>query len=775
MNRITLLAALAAAFCLGGAQMSHPKEYDLLNVNWKLSFDESEATIQGDVVNTLKPLRAGATTVAFDCGKLQVSKVTVNGKAAKFDNDGKRLVVTLPAPSGDVNAFAVEIWYSGKPEAGIYFVPAKRAFPAHTSVVYTQGEMIDTRYWLPTYDWPDNRPTLECEITVPKGYYALSNGKLLGVNDSGQNQVYHWKLDQPTSTYLISLVAGKYDEGQDSNAEVPTYYYAPEGLGTWGEAAFGGTSKIIACYGDLTGFRYPFAKFAQAAVPDYMFGGMENVSAVTQTITALYPPSIPPMRDATGLVAHELAHQWFGDTVTCEDWKHIWLNEGFATFMPLFYARKRDGEDTYQIARLETLMAGWGAQSAAHRPVVSDKYQEPIDLFDGVIYPGGASRMLMLMDQLGEPTFWKGIKTYLEKYKFQNVTTEKFFDVMSQVSGQNLDQFRTQWFYNPEVPRLDVSKEGSMLVVKQPAEGFKLSLDVWIWTGSEWQKRVLNLDGKEAKTDLGPYANQPVLVDPLIRLMAPVNYNLGYTSDQWVFLYRHAPSAAQKSRLLDSMDGIPQNQRAELFEDEKVPELRRRLLSGYGKGALPFEIRWATSLDAQNRAAAFEAMGKETGNSTAVDRLRTGFESDANEQVRLTALRSLAALTNDPKLIDKAWTLDHHQDGFRIFALRWWESHDRDGARQKALGVLANPHSEPLRVAAITVLGNVKDLPGETKVYDALVLVASEPSFGAKTAAINALAAYGDKRAIPILAPMRENSLHFIRRSAAAAIARLGG
>lgn len=774
MNRFTLIGGLLALVASAHGQMSHPKEYELLNVNWKLSFNEDEASIQGDVINTLRPLKSDTSTIYFDCGKLKVSKVTVNGQDARFDNTGKKLIVTLPSAAGPDQQLAVEIIYSGKPEAGIYFVPAKRAFPAHTSVVYTQGEMIDTRYWLPTYDWPDNRPTLECEITVPKGYYALSNGKLLGVNDAGANQVYHWKLDQPTSTYLISLVAGKYEVGQDSGAEVPTYYYAPEGLGSWGEAAFGGTSKIISCYGDITGFRYPFAKFAQAAVPDYMFGGMENVTAVTQTITALYPPSVKPMRDSTGLVAHELAHQWFGDTITCADWKHIWLNEGFATFLPHFYTRKRDGEDAYQLQRLGTLMSGWGAQSATHRPVVSDKYEEPIDLFDGVIYPGGASRMMMLMDQLGEPTFWKGITAYFDKYKFQNATTEQFFEVMSQVSGKDLNSFRKQWFYNPEVPRLDVSRDGTNLVIKQPAAGFQLKVDVWVWTGADWQKRVLDLTGNEVRTDLGPYASQPVLVDPLIRLMAPVSYNLNYSSDQWVFLYRHAPTAAQKSRLLDNMGGIPQSDRAELFEDEKVPELKRRLLSEYGKGAIPLEVRWASSLDAQNRATALEAMGKESGNKVAEEHLRTALANDPNEEVRLVAARALVDLTGDVSVVNAVWSMDHFQDGFRRFALDWWLSHDKDTARQKALEVMANPHSEPLRVRAIGVLGSVKDLPGESKAYDALVAVAQEPSFGAKTAAINALAEYGDKRAIPILEPMKDNSLHFIRRTVARALNQLG-
>ena len=297
VSTLSLLTALAGA----EGHRHAPKTYELVHVNWSLKFDESKGRIWGDVTNTLKPL-SKLSSFALDCSKLDVQSVTVNGVTAAFTTGDDLLTIRLSKPAAKGEKLDVRVIYTGVPQAGIYFVPQTRAFPARTSVVYTQGEMVDTRYWLPTYDWPDNRASFENFIEVPKGYYALSNGKLVEVLHKGDKDVFHWKLDEPQSTYLISLVAGKYEEGQDAGASIPTYYYVPEGLKDWGEAAFGGTSKIVDFYGRITGFKYPYTKFSQSAVPDFMFGGMENTTCVTQTITAIYPPRVKPLADATGLV-----------------------------------------------------------------------------------------------------------------------------------------------------------------------------------------------------------------------------------------------------------------------------------------------------------------------------------------------------------------------------------------------------------------------------------------------------------------------------------------
>ncbi|HWD39720.1 MAG TPA: hypothetical protein VG944_12795, partial [Fimbriimonas sp.] len=244
------LSAGAAAFSELPKNAREDHEYHLVNVKWDLSFDFDKGSIVGDVTNTVVPTKDGATLL-FDCPKLKIESADVNGEAAKTETNGRVLRV-IPA-SGDVSGrkLDVHIHYSGLPEAGIYFVPADRAFPAHTDIVYTQGEMEDNRYWLPTYDDPDDKATFESFIHVPAGWKALSNGKLIDVTHSGSSDVWHWKLDKPASTYLISMVAGPYDEVVDGHDPVPVSYWVPEGLDAMGKEAFGGTDKVVQFYGKL--------------------------------------------------------------------------------------------------------------------------------------------------------------------------------------------------------------------------------------------------------------------------------------------------------------------------------------------------------------------------------------------------------------------------------------------------------------------------------------------------------------------------------------------
>ncbi len=785
-----LSGAGALLICsLARAEISHfPKTYDLLNVKWSISMDEQARTITGDVVNTVRPL-AATSSITFDCAKLDVSKVRVDGQSANFTTERDLLTVTLPHPAAKGQVLNIETFYSGEPQAGIYFIPAKRAFPAHTGMVYTQGEMIDTRYWLPTYDWPDNKATFDGYIEVPKGEYVLGNGYLAGVEHKGDKDVFHWKLDQPQSTYLISFVAGKYFEGKDNGGQIPTFYYVPEGLDEWGEAAFGGTSKVVDFYGRLTGFKYPYTKFSQAAVGDYMFGGMENTTCVTQTIKALYPKRTEPNKDATELVAHELAHQWFGDTVTCESWKHAWLNEGFASFLPLFWVREKEGEEAFDLERLDTFQGGYSAQKNLHRAVVWDKVDQPIDLFDGVLYPGGASRLMMMMYKLGEQPFWKGMQAYLEQYKYQNVNTDEFIAAMSKSSGVDLTQFEDQWLLNREIPSLTVTAEGNDLIVRQPTKGFDFPLDVWIRNGNSWEKRTMEIDHEENRLDMSGFVGKPVLVDPLVHCMVPVDYQLNYAPETWITLYKNAPNAAQKQRLIDSgFDKLSSQQLLELAKSEKSFRLLNSMFDKMTLSQGAFMLEETKNLEPRVVQAAINGMRRLVNDNASAKtpaaipwsaactvRMRELWEGSTNDEIRESALETLVAMTKDEGTVNKAWNTDSYNDGFRSFALRWWADNKPETAREKCLEVLGNPPSEPVRITAINVLGGVKDKPGEDRAYNALVKVARESSFGAKRAAISALGAYGNPAAIRILTPITTNSLHFIRREAQAAIDKLGG
>lgn len=776
-GRIAPAVALVLLSALAGAQHNKrlPRVYDLKNVEWHLSFDETLGTIQGRVVNTLSPLKAATKQIWFDSAKLKIQQVLVNGVRAKFTEEPERLVVTLPRPEGPKDTLAVSISYTGRPEAGIYFVPAARAFPAHSSVVYTQGEMEDTHYWIPTYDYPDDKATSVSYVTVPSSYTVIANGKLVKVIASGSTKTVVHRMDQPHSTYLISLVTGQFSVGDDGSFKgKPVRWNVPVGLEPMGKAAFGGTDRMIAFYSKLTGIDYPYAKFDQSAVPDYMFGGMENITAVTQTIQALFPPESAPVSDAEGLVLHELAHQWFGDLITCASWPHAWLNEGFATFLPSFYVREAHGQEAYDISRYGTLQGGFGSAMGEQRPVVWTGYEEPIDIFGGTIYPGGASRMFVLMHWLGEEKFWKAIHNYLQEYGYKPVTTPQFFASMSKSTGVDLTTFMNEWLYRKELPRLTVSRVGTDVVIKQTAPYFTLDLPVWVLNGKEWVKKSVHSAGAEVRLPLGALAGKPLLVDPEVFLLGSIDYSFPVSAEEYMSIYRNAPNAAAKMRLEQKMFGVLNPaQVLELAKTETNSQLLRELVPHVRDEA--YLLGLLNSDDQQLVATVVSSFGRSPLSPAVAAALRAKFESSSNLEVRQRALGVLLSNTPDDALAERAWHMPSYNEAFRATALDYYVAHKPEEAREMALGVLDHPDSERLRVHAIEVLGGLKDKKGERRVFNALARVAQERSFGARSSAIRALASYGDKAAIPILQPITTHSLHFMRRGAQAAIRQLGG
>ena len=766
--------SIFATLCLAQHNARPTRVYDLQNVAWHLSFDETLGTIDGDVTNTVVPLKPNTKEVFFDSDKLNIKKVTVNGAPAKFHYGNEMVLVTLPKTSGPKDKLDIRLIYTGRPEAGIYFIPASRAFPAHTSVVYTQGEMIDTHYWLPTYDNPDDKTTWDSYVTVPSRYTVITNGKLVDVKPKGAMKIVHYRMDEPMATYLISLITGQYVTGADGHAgNTVVRWNVPVGLEAMGKAAFGGTDKMIAFYSKQTGFTYPYSKFEQSAVPDYMFGGMENITAVTQTISALFPPEDAPVQSSEGLVLHELAHQWFGDTVTCETWPHAWLNEGFATFMPHFYTRYAHGEDAYDMDRYNTLQGGkFGGNNI---PIVWTGYQEPIDeFFVDNIYAGGASRMFWLMHTVGEDKFWKGISDYLNANKFKPVTTQIFFDSMSKSTGMDLHPFMNEWFMRAGVPHITVKRDGKDLLIDQKAPIFTLDLPVWVLDGATWVKKTVHSATAETRLPLGDLAGKPVLVDPEVYLAGYINYADPISDDELMTMYRNAPNVAAKARLQESMfQKLSADQMETLCKEEKNEQLLERMI-----GAVKDES-YVLQLLSDSNPKIVRAMASNPASlpiTPALEaKLRDLAANDPIPAIREAATRTLLNGLKDDNLAAKAWSTPSYDEGFRTAAMFYYVKNDKDKARELALGVLANPDSERLRQVCIQVLGGLKDKPRDRRVFNALVKVVQERSFGARNDAINALASYGDKSAVQYIRPLTTNSMVFTRRTAQGAMQQLGG
>lgn len=762
--------ALLGVLTLAAASLSFGQDhgYDLLDVNWELSFDEAAQTIAGSVTNTVKLTRE-SEGVRFHAGRLTISAVRVNGLKGKFrlDPPKEQVIVDFPARIASGTTVKVSIDYTGKPQAGVFFTPVENAFPAKTSMVYTQGEAYDTRYWLPTYDHPGDKATSESKITVPIGYYALGNGKLMSRMRAKGKETFHWKMEQPHSTYLISFVAGAYDEVKDPPAfgTIPVTCLVPAGMADWGKASFGGSNRMVEFYSELTGYRYPYAKFSQSLVADFPFGGMENITAVTNTLDAMHPEREKPFASAVGLNLHEMAHQWFGDLVTCRDYSHLWINEGFASFLPNFWVRREEGEDEYHLGRRGTLLGAVGAMQGKKRTMIEES-AVAMDNFDGHAYGGGAARMYTLMALLGEEQFWKSVKAFLNEFAFQPVTTEDFFNSFSKSSGKDLSFFRKEWFYTAAMPSVKAVLDGNNLKLTQTQPYFTLDLDVWVWDGSAWRKEVVALHGASATVPLGSLAKNPFTVDPEVKYAAAVDYDVA-TPQHATILYQNAPNAALKARMIDLMRSKTMNsQLTKLLESETSPTMRRLLLEALPADETDRWFRMSTDPDARLRMIAIQKMSAGPLAPKAVARLQAMSVSEINDSLKLAALRGYVVHSKDEKAVRKAWQTDSYGDSFRRYALDWFVGQYPDEGRQMALASLGPTASFPLRTSAIRHLGRLKDKLGEKRVYQALVEAFKKPGYGIKQACIGALADYGDRAAIPLIQPYTTYSQVFVAETA---------
>lgn len=772
---LTLAAVIAGASSVAAADETRaPKEFSLNHVNWSVHIHPDTKTIDGKVINTLTPLKE-VSSIHLDCGPLDVFSVTVNGNPVKYTHVGNDLSITLPEVAKPNNKLAVTVMYTGSPTAGIYFVPAANSYPAKTPVVYTQGEMEDNRYWIPTYDYPDNKASTEGTIYVPEGWRVLSNGKLESTRDYGNEVSYHWVQDLPMSTYLISLVAGPYDVATDSTEALPVSYWVPQGLLPEGKVAFGGTQRLIDTYSQLTGYRYPWIKFAQSAVPDFMFGGMENVSAVTQTISALHPESDDVLGSSRGLVAHELAHQWFGDTVTCASWAHAWLNEGFATFMPCFIDRAFDGENSFDRTRFGIMQGATFGMRSDNRPVVYTDYKLPIDMFDGNIYPGGAARLLMLFHMLGEKPFWTAIHHYLVENQFKPVTTPIFFQAIKESTGQDLTWFMKQWFYRAGLPNIVVSWEGDNLDVVQTGDPFNVDVELWVWNSGKFKKVVVHTDSAEVKVAVPGMGGSPIITDPDHWLLGTVRSKVVIPESQIAAIYKASPYLQRSQMIFGQLSRLEVKQLRELQATEPSKTLRESLetaIASKDPSELQVEL---TSADPKIRQSALSTLrfgdSKLTPDQTIT--LRSIIAGDPVEELRDTAFVALLNKTKDEKLAEEGWNTPTWNMTRRTAALNFWKTADPDKARTLACEAIEKPDVQPVRLDAISILGELKDKTGEHRVFDDLMKVVQEGSFTGAERAMNALVEYGDPRALPAIEKLTHSNLHFMFRAADRAYARL--
>ncbi|MDP9278855.1 MAG: M1 family metallopeptidase [Gemmatimonadota bacterium] len=441
----------------GVSHAERTKTYDLQHQSTTIRFDWSRQAVVGTTTMRIAGMSGAAprSTISIDAGDMTFKGVASGTSSLKYDYDGKVLVVHLATPLRAGQNTSITIDYDGANRSkGAYFRPARH-------IVWTQGETEDNHFWVPTYDFPNDKATWEFYIWTAKGERALSNGRLAGSRTVGDSIEWHWVLDKPTSTYLMTAVAGKYTVLQDKpwrNVTIGYWTYPDSIQAAW--RGFANTPQAVDVFSRKTGVPYPWNKYDQIVIPEFQYGGMENVTATSQNDDAiLHPAWSEPQANSEGLMAHELGHQWYGDLLTTRRWGDVWLNEGFATFMEQIFREEARGIDEGAFDRLGAQEQTIDADRRARRPIVWDKWvNDPIEVFfSGHIYPKGATILQMLRHQLGDAAFWKAMNRYTTANAYGTVVTEDLRKAFEESTGRNYKPFFDQWVYGAGFPVFQVS------------------------------------------------------------------------------------------------------------------------------------------------------------------------------------------------------------------------------------------------------------------------------------------------------------------------------
>ncbi len=549
-------------FQTGESAPKYPRSrnFRVRHIKLQLSFDEKHKKISGEVTHHIIPVSDGVQNITLDCVDLHIKRITAEGKQLDFRVNDATVTCEFGRKLKAGTEIPVTIVYEGTPQKGIYFILPDKGYPKKQVQIWTQGEMEDTRHWIPCYDYPNNKATFEQIFTVRRKYTCIGNGELVSVKDDkkGGFKTWHFRNDTPSPAYLIMMAAGEFDVHHEIAEGVPLETYVPRGQREKLNRSFSKTGAMLKLFNHLTGRDYPYPKYAQICVQDFIFGGMENMSATILTDWTLHDSRAHLDVSSDPLVAHELAHQWFGDLLTCRDWSHIWLNEGFATYFETLFAESDLGRDDFHF-KVKALHDAYieEDQNRYRRPIVCNTFSDPEEMFDRHTYEKGASVLHMLRRILGDDAFYQSIRHYVDRHQGRNVITQDLMSAIEETTGQNLDWFFDQWVYKAGYPRFEVSHEWDesahllRVTVKQVQKLesdtpiFRIPFEFEVTTAKKAQSFNLVNDRAEQEYFL-PVAERPLmaLFDKGGQILKAIEYKK--SKDELLYQLQHAGDALDR-------------------------------------------------------------------------------------------------------------------------------------------------------------------------------------------------------------------------------------
>lgn len=528
------------AYSLPVYNPSATQRFDLLHTRLDVSFDWEKEQVKGIAYLDLKPYFYATDELVLDAKGFVFNSIAMqDGVKLAHTYDGRQVTIKLPKTYTRKEKFTVVIDYVATPrgeggsnaitsDKGLFFINPRGEEPGKPKQIWTQGETENNSRWFPTIDKPNERCTQEMYITVDNQYVTLSNGLLVtSTPNANGTRTDYWKMNQPHAPYLFMLAVGDFAVVNDEpwNGKPVSYYVEPK-FREDAHAIFPHTPEMLTFFSDITGVPYPWQKYAQVVVRDYVSGAMENTTGVVfgEFVQKKSRELIDELLNDK-IVAHEMFHHWFGDYVTCESWANLTLNEGFANYSEYLWLEQKYGRDEADAHLLTEWEGYFGSAREDVHPLIHYGYDDKEDMFDAHSYNKGGSILHMLRKVVGDDAFFASMQRYLEKNAYTEVEVAELRMAFEETTGQDLHWFFDQWFMAEGHPQIaldydyDATTQEAIVRVQQMQDArtmpaiFQMPIEVDVYQAGQAQptRHQVVIDSREQEVRL-PASTEPALV-----------------------------------------------------------------------------------------------------------------------------------------------------------------------------------------------------------------------------------------------------------------------
>ncbi|HHH49533.1 MAG TPA: alanyl aminopeptidase, partial [Saprospiraceae bacterium] len=573
---------------------SYERKNDLLHTKLELSFDWEKQYVFGKATLTFKPLFYPSKKLVLDAVGFDIHQISLSGQSSnlKYDYDGQKISIDLPKQYNRNESYKIFIDYTAKPaegeiggskaitsEQGLFFINHDGSNPNKPMQIWSQGETENNSRWFPTIDKPNERCTNEIYLTVDQKYKTLSNGiKISSTNNTNGTRTDYWKMDQPHAPYLVMIAIGDFAVVEDKwNGIAVDYYVEPE-FKAYARDIFSNTPEMLDFFSNKLGVKYPWPKYSQIVVRDYVSGAMENTTAVIfgEFVQKTKRELIDNNNEK--VIAHELFHHWFGDLVTCESWANLTLNEGFANYSEYLWLEHKYGKDAADFHRYNELQGYLNSAQQGIHPLIYFGYKDKENMFDGHSYNKGGLILHMLRNYLGDEAFFASLQLYLNRNKYTSVEAHDLRLAFEDTTGKDLNWFFNQWFFsaghpslkidhrfNEQTSSVEVTVEQIQNTDQMPAI-FKLPLaiDIYFDKNNSIRKEVLMTKRKQNFSFKVPQKPKLVNVDPNNVLLMEKEEKK--SQEEYIFQFYNAPNVLDQLEAISALAETRNGKTKKVFE-----------------------------------------------------------------------------------------------------------------------------------------------------------------------------------------------------------------